>query len=74
MGFLIAEIKKVFQKLPKRSEKLGSWSPGLSPKPVITWWGTWAIAATYYADHFEAVTSVIDSLSENEAKSIAKCH
>jgi hypothetical protein len=75
VDLLISKTKKVFLKSPKRIERFRSQCPGISlpPKPVITRWGTWVKAAMYYADHFEAVKGVIDSLDANEAKSISKC-
>lgn len=71
---LIAENKKIFLKAPKRIEKFRENAPGipLPPKPVLTRWGTWLEACTYYADHFKAMKNIVDGLNGNEAQCIKK--
>lgn len=36
-------------------------------QPVITRWGTWLTAASYYFDHFEELKQVIEELEEDAA-------
>jgi hypothetical protein len=40
----------------------------LPPDVVITRWGTWITAATFYATHFEDFSAVINALPEAESK------
>lgn len=44
----------------------------VSPQPVITRWGTWLAAASYYAKHYFAVKSVVNTLNSREAIAIKK--
>lgn len=67
--------KQIFLKAPSRVQLFQELCPGvkLPPKPVITRWGTWLEAATYYADNFTAFQRVIVELdSESEAIRKAK--
>lgn len=70
---LISNIKKVFLKSPYRNYKLKEMFPNLSkpPEPIITRWGTWINAALYYAENFDKIKSVIDTLDESDATSIS---
>jgi hypothetical protein len=71
---LIAEIKKVFLKAPNRIKKLKMEYPdiALPPKPVLTRWGSWILAAVYYANNFNRIKKVVEMLDESEAASVAK--
>lgn len=42
----------------------------LPPRPVITRWGTWIVAAVYFAVNFEAIVAVFDRM---DPKDDAKC-
>lgn len=57
---LINYTKKVFRKAPSRIAKFRELCPDifLSPRPIITRWGTWIDAAIYYCDNFEDVKKV----------------
>lgn len=70
---LIANVKKVFLKAPSRIKYFKQKCPGLQlpPQPTITRWGTWIDAACYYADHFEDIQEVINTLPE-ESSAIKK--
>ncbi|XP_018496282.1 uncharacterized protein LOC108864671, partial [Galendromus occidentalis] len=70
---LVAHGKKVFLKSASRVTKFREMVPNvpLPPQPVLTRWGTWVNAAIYYAQHFEAVASVVNALDPTEAASIA---
>jgi hypothetical protein len=65
---LISNIKKVFIKAPKRVEIFREKAPDLNlpPAPIITRWGTWIDAASYYAHNFETIKKVIDSLDPED--------
>lgn len=69
---LIANIKKVFLKAPSRVEIFRSMEPDLPlpPQPIITRWGTWLEAVQYYANNFEKIVRIFDSLDEEEAAAI----
>lgn len=34
---------------------------------VITRWGTWLIAAVYYADNFESIKRIVDHITDDAA-------
>jgi hypothetical protein len=69
---LISNVKKVFIKAPKRVEIFREKASDLNlpPQPIITRWGTWIDAVSYYAYHFESVKEVINSLDPEGASSI----
>jgi uncharacterized protein (UPF0147 family) len=69
---LIAEGKKVFLKAPKRIQILKEMEPDLPlpPKPVVTRWGTWLEASSYYAQHLQQFGRVIVALDSNDAVAI----
>lgn len=71
---LISNVKKIFLKSPNRVRILKNMYPNLPlpPQPVITRWGTWLKAATYYATHFREISNVLNSLNSNESISIKK--
>lgn len=57
---LINQTKKIFLKAPSRKAKLRELFPNLPmpPKPIITRWGTWLSAASYYSTNFEQIKTV----------------
>lgn len=65
---LIAHVKLCFVKAPSRTrifkEMLGD--VPLPPQPILTRFGTWIRAAFYYADHFEEIKTVINSLNKDD--------
>jgi len=69
---LIAKIKQIFLKAPSRTILFKNKVPGtpLPPQPIITRWGTWLEAASYYCKHFNEVKSVVQELDPDEAVSI----
>lgn len=69
---LISSVKKIFLKAPSRVEKFRviAGDIPLPPSPVITRWGTWLDAATYYAENFEVVEKVVSELNPEDAQSI----
>ena len=48
---LIASAKEIFVKVPDHVSRFHFFAPNvpLSPKPVLTRWGTWLSAALYYS-------------------------
>ena len=72
---LVSNVKKSFLKAPSRIQILKSVAPDipLPPQPILTRWGTWIDAASYYCNHFKIIGRVIDMLTENDAESIKKC-
>lgn len=71
---LIANVKKIFLKSPNRVKMLKDMYPNLPlpPQPVITRWGTWLKATSYYSKHFQQISNVLNNLNSNEALSIRK--
>lgn len=66
---VIAETKAVFNKSPRRKRLFCQLAPGipLPPKPIVTRWGEWLKAASYYSEHFEEVQAVIEQLELDAA-------
>lgn len=71
---LVSSVKKVFVKAPSRVQVFKEIAPDiqLPPKPILTRWGTWISAVSYYCTNFEEVTRVLTSFSDEEAISIRK--
>ncbi|XP_016656871.2 uncharacterized protein LOC107882682 [Acyrthosiphon pisum] len=71
---LIASVKQVFKKAPSRLQLFKNELPGvkLPQEPVITRWGTWLNAATYYCENIQAVRHIIGLLDQEDAISIQK--
>lgn len=71
---LIANLKKVFLKSPSRVQLLKEIYPNLPlpPKPVITRWGTWLAAVSYYVKYFTEINTVLSRLRTSDAVSIKK--
>lgn len=69
---LISNVKKVFLKAPSRVKILKDLYPDmpLPPEPVITRWGTWLHAVSYYVKYFNEIKTVLSRLRESEALSI----
>jgi len=69
---LISNGKKIFLKAPSRVLIFKNNAPciPLPPQPIITRWGTWLEAATYYCDNYKAFCDVINMLNEKDAVSI----
>lgn len=72
VDLLISNTKKVFLKAPARVNIFKEMCPNISlpPQPIITRWGTWLDAAFYYARNFDKVKEVVNTLNENDARSI----
>lgn len=66
--------KKTFLKAPKRKTIFNSICPNvpLHPKPILTRWGKWLSAVSYYRQHFSSFKSVVDNLNDDESVAIAK--
>ncbi|KAL4107246.1 hypothetical protein QTP88_017630 [Uroleucon formosanum] len=71
---LIANMKKVFLKATSRVELFKKKSPDvpLPPSPIITRWGTWLDAATYYCEYFKPILNVVQQLNAEDAICIEK--
>lgn len=55
----ISCVKKMFIKAPLRVQRYKQiLNKELPPEPIITRWGTWLKAATFYADNIEGITEV----------------
>lgn len=72
VDILIANVKTIFLKAPSRVRILKEKYPNLPlpPQPVITRWGTWLEAASYYAKHFDAIKDVLSYLNSSDAIAI----
>ena len=69
---LVSSMKKIFLKAPDRVSSFHEMYPGvpLPPKPIITRWGTWLNAASYYADHLNEIAAFVVTLEENDCSAI----
>ena len=72
---LISTGKSIFVKAPHRIQTFKELAPNipLPPSPVITRWGTWIDAATYYKNNFEVFNEVVLKLDKSQAVCIEKC-
>lgn len=72
VDLLISNVKKIFLKAPRRVKLLKEMYPSLPlpPQPVITRWGTWLEAASYYAKYYEQIINVISRLNSSESIAI----
>ena len=61
---LISNGKAAFLKAPSRVVQFKAMFPDLKlpPSPVITRWGIWLEAAIYYAENYDKIKAVVDSL------------
>lgn len=71
---VIAHVKACFVKAPLRVQLFKEILPDvpLPPEPVLTRWGTWLAAASYYAKHWDDIVRVFEQLNEKDAASIRK--
>ncbi|KAL4085242.1 hypothetical protein QTP88_027101 [Uroleucon formosanum] len=71
---LISNIKKIFLKCPSRVQYFKEMAPNipLPPQPVLTRWGTWLKAATYFCEHFEILKTIIMGLNKDDSTSVEK--
>lgn len=71
---LIGSVKQIFKKAPSRLQLFKNELPGvnLPPEPIITRWGTWINAASYYCKNIQTVRRVIGLLDQEDAISIQK--
>jgi len=71
---LIWNIKKIFLKCPSRVQYFKEMAPNipLPPQPVLTRWGTWLKAATYFCEHFEILKTIIMGLNKDDSTSVEK--
>jgi len=70
---LISRVKQVFLKAPSRTILLfKTEAPGipLPPEPILTRWGTWLQAASYYCQYFKEIYNVLQLLDSSDAVSI----
>lgn len=67
VNMLISAGKKIFLKAPKRVEAFRKHLPGvaLPPEPIITRWGTWLSAVSWYVKHFEGFKTVVKELEDD---------
>lgn len=69
---LLADIKRCFVKAPARIRLFIEHAPGipLPPEPVLTRWGTWLSAVSYYAVNLEYVATVFEHFNDEDAAAI----
>lgn len=69
---LISNVKKIFLKSPNRVRLLKNTFPDmpLPPEPVITRWGTWLEAVSYYAKYYDQIKTIVNLLRSSDALSI----
>lgn len=66
---VIPETKSLFLKSPRRKRMFCELAPRvpLPPQPIVTRWGEWLKAASYYSNHFVQVQAVIKQLEADAA-------
>ncbi|KAL4119073.1 hypothetical protein QTP88_011940 [Uroleucon formosanum] len=71
---LNSRVKQVFLKAPSRVLVFKSEAPAipLPPEPILTRWGTWIIAASYYCKYYQVIRRVLLSLNAEDAISVKK--
>jgi hypothetical protein len=69
---LISNVKQIFLKASPRVEKFKQEAPSLSltPKPVLTRWGTWLDAAMCYCENYSTIEKIVSELNSSEASSV----
>jgi len=69
---LISRVKQVFLKAPSRTILFETEAPviPLPSEPILTRWGTWLQAASYYFQYFKEIYKVLQLLDSNNAVSI----
>lgn len=69
VDLFISNIKKIFLKAPDRVNLFHSMLPNVSlpPSPVLTRWGTWLEAATYYHNNYDDIVKIIYHLNPADA-------
>lgn len=69
---LIANTKKVFLKSPKRISEFRTQCPDIPtpPEPIITRWGTWLKAVSYYSKYYQQLKTVILQFNPEDAAAI----
>ncbi|XP_025423338.1 uncharacterized protein LOC112692763 [Sipha flava] len=69
---LISRVKQVFLKAPSRVLVFKSEAPAipLPPEPIITRWGTWIMAASYYCKYYKDIRRVLLSINSEDAISV----
>lgn len=69
---LISKVKQVFLKAPSRVLVLKSEAPTipLPPEPILTRWGTWVMAASYYCKYYKNIRRVLLSLNTEDSISV----
>jgi Protein of unknown function (DUF 659) len=75
VNMLISSVKKVFLKAPSRRRFFLRETKNRIPLPpsvIVTRWGTWIEAAIYYAENFEEIKKVVDSLDISDAECIGE--
>jgi len=67
-------MKKILRKSPYRVQLFKTLEPDLAlpPEPIVTRWGTWISAASYYCTHLESIKSVVESFNTNDCVAIKK--
>ncbi|ODM87291.1 hypothetical protein Ocin01_19391 [Orchesella cincta] len=69
---MMSSVKAVFKKAPSRVLKYKTENPDLKlpPEPVQTRWGTWLIAADFYAENLDRIKHVVKELDKTDAACI----
>jgi len=73
VDLLISTIKRIFPKAPSRIKIFKNNYPKyLPPEPIITRWGTWLQAVSYYSKYYDEIKNIISMLDSEHAASISK--
>ncbi|XP_025422833.1 uncharacterized protein LOC112692391 [Sipha flava] len=69
---LISRVKQVFLKAPSRVLVFKIEAPAipLPPEPILTRWGTWIMAASYYCKYYKDIRRVLLSINSEDVISV----
>lgn len=68
----VSSMKKILLKAPDRVTSFHEQCPNIAlpPKPILTRWGTWLTAVSYYAEHWNEIISFVETLDPESSSAI----
>ena len=74
VNILIKNVKKVFQKCPRRRREWMAFEGTRTafPDPVLTRWGTWITAVKYVSDYWTPLKTYLATIPEKSSSAAAK--
>lgn len=68
----VSSMKKILLKAPDRVTSFHEQCPNIAlpPKPILTRWGTWLTAVSYYPEHWNEISSFVETLDPESSSAI----